>query len=133
MSVDPNVHDLLQFLREDDGGPVVMLNLVNFCEGGEELYREYVDALRCHVNEFGGQLIYFGRGSTMLVGSDSCDAVMMMEYPSRRAFINMLRDRRFRSAATIRSQSLRAATLQATTQYPSNTPNASYGSRSDVT
>ena len=39
--------DLDQFLAEDPGGPVVMLNLLRFRpDGGRERYQQYVDAVR---------------------------------------------------------------------------------------
>ena len=45
MAVDPRGADLKRFLQEDPGGPVVMLNLLRFADGGRELYARYADAL----------------------------------------------------------------------------------------
>ena len=44
MAVDPRGTDIKRYLQEDPGGPVVMLNLLRFAEGGRELYAQYADA-----------------------------------------------------------------------------------------
>ena len=41
MAVDPSGKDLKRYLEEDPGGPVVMLNLLRFKEGGREAYDRY--------------------------------------------------------------------------------------------
>jgi hypothetical protein len=45
MAVDPRGADLKRFLLEDPGGPVVMLNLLRFVEGGRESYDRYARGL----------------------------------------------------------------------------------------
>ncbi|WP_230598468.1 hypothetical protein ACJEDT_01780 [Rhodococcoides fascians] len=45
MAVDPRGRDLKRYLEEDPGGPVVMLNLLRFAEGGRDSYAEYAKAL----------------------------------------------------------------------------------------
>ncbi|GGF10530.1 hypothetical protein GCM10007298_03120 [Williamsia phyllosphaerae] len=39
MAIDPRGVGLKRFLAEDPGGPVVMLNLLRFAEGGRDDYR----------------------------------------------------------------------------------------------
>ncbi|GAA1457865.1 hypothetical protein GCM10009619_12730 [Williamsia maris] len=39
MAIDPRGVGLKRFLAEDPGGPVVMLNLWRFAEGGRDDYR----------------------------------------------------------------------------------------------
>ena len=41
MAIDPRGADLKRYLQEDPGGPVVMLNLLRFAEGGRESYFRY--------------------------------------------------------------------------------------------
>ena len=41
MAIDPRGSDLKRLLAEDDGGPLVMLNLLRFTEGGRETYADY--------------------------------------------------------------------------------------------
>src|SRR3954462_2087254 len=45
MAIDPRGADLKRFLHEDPGGPVVMLNLLRFAEGGRESCDQYAKAL----------------------------------------------------------------------------------------
>ena len=45
MAIDPRGADLKRYLQEDHDGPVVMLNLLRFAEGGRELYDQYARAL----------------------------------------------------------------------------------------
>ena len=41
MAIDPHGSDLKQFMADDPGGPVVMLNLLRFADGGRESYDTY--------------------------------------------------------------------------------------------
>jgi hypothetical protein len=45
MAIAPRGADLKRYLQEDPGGPVVMLNLLRFAEGGRESYDQYAKAL----------------------------------------------------------------------------------------
>ena len=45
MAINPRGADLKQFLAEDPGGPVVMLNLLRFADGGRESYATYSRAV----------------------------------------------------------------------------------------
>ncbi|WP_211257860.1 hypothetical protein [Lentzea albidocapillata] len=78
-----------RLLAEDPGGPVVMLNLLRFAEGGAESYREYALHLReTFLPRYGGEVLYAGTGSTVLVAEEgqSWDAVIVVRYPDRAAF-----------------------------------------------
>lgn len=55
--------DLDRFLAEDDGKPVVMLNLLRFRpDGGRERYFEYVNRVGPLVARYGAEIIYAGDG-----------------------------------------------------------------------
>jgi len=45
--------DLEGFLADDPGGPVVMLDLLRFADGGRERYHEYGNAITAVVETFG--------------------------------------------------------------------------------
>jgi len=45
MAVNPRGADLQAFLSADSHGPVVMLNLLRFADGGRESYARYAQAL----------------------------------------------------------------------------------------
>jgi len=117
MAIDPRGADLKRFLSDDPGGPVVMLNLLRFREGGRSSYQRYVDALRTEfLPRFGGEVLYAGDGSTTLIGEDgqSWDAVLIVRYSSRDAFSRMVADPEYQQVTPMRTEALSEAVLQAT-------------------
>jgi uncharacterized protein (DUF1330 family) len=119
MSVDPTGQDLKRFLQEDDGQPVVMLNLLRFKpDGGAERYAEYAQAIIPFLNKVGGEVVYLGDAATPLVqpehGND-WDAVLLVRYPNRQAFSAMVADPDYQQITHLRTEALDAAVLQPTT------------------
>ena len=117
MPVDPRGSDLKRFLAEDPGGPVVMLNLLRFLpDGGRASYARYVEHFRRTAAPHGAEVLYAGDGSTALVADpgQSWDAVLLVRYPSRRAFSEMLRDPAYGEGTALRTSALEEAVLQAT-------------------
>jgi uncharacterized protein (DUF1330 family) len=117
MPIDPRGADLKRFLAEDPGGPVVMLNLLRFRpDGGRDRYREYVDAFSGHSARFGARALYVGDCDTVLVAPEGhrWDAVLVVEYPSRQAFSDMVADPDYQSITHLRTEALTDAVLQAT-------------------
>src|ERR1044071_3203797 len=107
--VDPTGADLKRFLAEDDGGPVTMLNLLRFKpDGGRESYNKYAKAIVPFLERVGGEVVYFGDGATPLVG-DAWDAVLLVRYPSRRAFSEMVADPDYQQITHLRTEALDAA------------------------
>lgn len=117
MAVDPRGADLKRYLQEDPGGPVVMLNLLRYVEGGQESYDRYAEALRTtFLPRYGGEILYAGSGSTPLVAEtgQDWDAVLLIRYPSRDAFSRMVADPEYQQVTALRTQALTEAVLQAT-------------------
>lgn len=116
-AVDPTGADLKRFLAEDDGGEVVMLNLLRFAEGGEASYRAYAKAIVPFLEKVGGEVVYAGRTGTALVAPDGYDwdAVLLVRYPSRTAFSRMVADPEYQQVTHLRTEALSAAVLQPTT------------------
>lgn len=117
MAVDPTGAALQQLLAEDAGGPVVMLNLLRFDPAGGGDYAAYSRKVGTDIlPRYGAELVYYGQGSTALVAEDgqAWDAVMLVRYPSRQAFSEMLADPEFQAVASLRSEALTEAVLQAT-------------------
>jgi uncharacterized protein (DUF1330 family) len=116
MAIDPRGADLKRFLAEDDGGPVVMLNLLRFADGGRDRYGEYARAVTPFLRKVGGDVVYFGAGSTALVAEpgQAWDAVLLVRYPSRAAFAAMVADPEYQRITHLRTEALREAVLQAT-------------------
>ena len=117
MAVDPRGVDLKRYLAEDPGGPVVMLNLLRFREGGQDSYASYAAALSTtFLPRVGGEVLYAGDGSTALVAEDgqAWDAVLLVRYPSRAAFSAMVADPDYQEVTHLRTEALAEAVLQAT-------------------
>jgi uncharacterized protein (DUF1330 family) len=120
MAVDPTGADLKAFLAEDDGRPVTMLNLLRFAPGGRERYDEYARALEAtFLPQVGAEVLYAGDGHTALVAEDgqAWDAVLLVRYPSRRAFSQMVADPAYQEVTHLRTEALVEAVLQPTTAW----------------
>jgi uncharacterized protein (DUF1330 family) len=104
------------FLNDDDGQPVVMLNLLRFREdGGRERYAEYLAVAGPIVARFGAEIVYVGNGLPALSAEpgQAWDAVALVRYPNRRAFADMAMDADYRDkAAPMREAALAEAVLQ---------------------
>ena len=116
MAVNPVGADLKRFLAEDPGGPVVMLNLLRYGDGGEADYREYVARLDPFLAEIGASVLYVGDCSTRLVAPEGhrWDAVLLVRYPSRRAFSEMVANPAYQRITGLRTAALEEAVLEAT-------------------
>jgi uncharacterized protein (DUF1330 family) len=98
-SIRPNAEQFKELAAADDSGPVVMLNLLKFkdhaAEGngsGAAEYRRYGDAAVRMIEERGGRVLWQGRAEQTLIGdpNERWDSVVLVEYPSRKAFIEMV-------------------------------------------
>ncbi|MDQ2700659.1 MAG: DUF1330 domain-containing protein [Actinomycetota bacterium] len=117
MKVDPVAEDIRTFLAEDDGQPVVMLNLLCFDgEEGRNTYIEYSGKTLPHLQRVEGEVLYFGAAQTPLVpdGETRWDAVMLVRYPSRTAFLEMVADPEYQEISKLRTRALKDAVLQPT-------------------
>ncbi len=117
MAIDPRGADLKALLADDPGGPVVMLNLLRFTEAGRSSYDAYARALsETFLPKYGGTVLYDGDGSTAMVAEDgqAWDRVLLVQYPSRQAFSDMVADPDYQQVTHLRTEALTEAVLQAT-------------------
>lgn len=116
MAVDPTGEDLKRFLEEDPGGPVVMLNLLRFKPDGRRSYESYGRAVQPFMAQVGAELVYLGNCSTALVAPDGheWDAILLVRYPSRQAFGEMVANPDYQRTTHLRTEALSEAVLQAT-------------------
>lgn len=104
-----------QFMAQDDGNPVTMLNLLRFKpDGGRERYVEYLGKAGPLVARYGAEIIFTGNGMTALSAEpgQSWDAVALVRYPTRRAFASMIVDPDYIAAKSLRAAALVEAVLQ---------------------
>ncbi|HEX9175540.1 MAG TPA: DUF1330 domain-containing protein [Mycobacterium sp.] len=75
---------------------VVMVNLLKFNQpGGLERYLQYGQEVAPHVERVGGKVRYGGAAPTVVIGDGErpwWDAILVVEYPSPAAFIEMVTD-----------------------------------------
>jgi uncharacterized protein (DUF1330 family) len=120
MTVDPTGETIRQFRDEDDGGPVVMLNLLRYAgEEGRASYAQYSKQVVPFLEAVGGTVLHAGDCSTVLVAPDGhqWDAILVVRYPSRSAFLQMVGNPDYQAITGLRTAGLEAAVLQATTPY----------------
>ncbi|MFD5387830.1 DUF1330 domain-containing protein [Streptomyces sp. NPDC127074] len=116
--IDMDERALDVFLAEGPGGPVVMLNLLRFRpDGGRESYQRYIEALGPEINaRYGLRVEYLGDGGHALVAEEgqAWDTVLLVRYPSRQAFADMVRDPDYRAVSHLRAEALVESVLQPT-------------------
>jgi uncharacterized protein (DUF1330 family) len=118
MAIDPLGQDLKAFLAAAPEEPVVMLNLLRFAEGGRARYEDYLRHFRGHAESRGAEVLYYGTGDTPLVAEpgQDWDAVLLVRYPTRRAFSEMVADPAYQQGVHLRSDALVEAVLQPTSE-----------------
>ncbi|HSR94861.1 MAG TPA: DUF1330 domain-containing protein [Solirubrobacterales bacterium] len=93
--------------RTGDDTPVVMLNLLSFePDGGRERYEEYGEAVAPLLEEVGGRMVFMGAPAAALLGEDSWDLVVLVEYPTRQAFLDMVGSTGYQAIGHLRTEAL---------------------------
>jgi uncharacterized protein (DUF1330 family) len=98
--------------------PVVMVNLLKFRpDGGRESYARYGQEIAPHLQRVGGIVRYAGGAPTQVIGDDEkpwWDAILVVEYPSPSAFIDMVTNEHFLRSHEFRANALDRGDLIAT-------------------
>ena len=98
--------------KRADDGPVQMLNLLDFKKpGGAERYAEYSAGVAPLLEKAGARILYAGSSTGALIGPSEWDLVAVVEYPSRRAFIEMTSSPEYLEIAHLRTEALERAEL----------------------
>jgi uncharacterized protein (DUF1330 family) len=118
-AIRPNKQQFLDLMNSSDEGPVVMLNLLKFKprEGAAE-YNKYGDSVVKMVEARGGKVLWLGRVDQTLIGdvdADAWDAVALVQYPSRKAFVEMTTSKEYDAAHEHRESGLERTLLLACT------------------
>jgi uncharacterized protein (DUF1330 family) len=91
-----------------------MLNLLEFLpEGGAKRYAEYGEAVAPLFQRAGGKPIFAGRPSESLIGEGSWDLMLVVEYPTRQAFLDMVSSPEYQAIEHLRSEALMRSELRA--------------------
>ncbi len=126
MTIYPTAEQFSQLLASDDGKPVVMVNLLRYKPAagepdtgktGEQAYRAYGEAMVPFVLSKGGRLIWSGTVSSQVIGTggEEFHSVAIMEYPSRKIFVEIAMDPFVAKIGAHRAAGLEMQWLLATT------------------
>ena len=102
--------------------PVVMLNLLKYREiaesgfgvdglSGEEAYKEYGRQFATLSPRFGGEPIWLGEALNTIIGDEQWDVVILVRYPARKNFTDMIEDPDYQAISPIRSAALEDSRL----------------------
>ena len=106
-----------------------MLNLLRFKEhasapdegvSGQEAYQRYGDAMRKLVESRGGRVVWMGRidGQVIGEGAEGFHVAALVEYPSRKAFVEIATSPEVAAIGVHRAAGLEGQWLLATTERP---------------
>jgi uncharacterized protein (DUF1330 family) len=101
--------------------PVVMVNLLKFKpEGGLESYRQYGQEVVPHLEQVGATLRYAGGAPSVVIGNGEqpwWDAILIVEYPTPQAFIDMVTTQEYAKVHEHRATALDRGDLIATSTW----------------
>ena len=98
-SISPNESQIRQLVSRIDDGPVVMVNLLKFrrqatgaAESGAAAYARYAEVVTGLIEDLGGRTVWRGKADQILIGDSEADwdMAVLVEYPTRRAFLEMV-------------------------------------------
>ena len=104
-AIEPQNEQIAAFLATEPGGsPIVMLNLLRFREqadypagfeaepcSGREAYLRYAQHAIAALEKVGGSIVWSGQALATVIApqGESWDEVILVEYPSKEAFLEL--------------------------------------------
>lgn len=123
--VTPTTEQLAALAGSPEEGPVVMLNLLRYRDEasdgsgrtGREAYLQYGVLVIEMVLDRGGSVVFQGSADEMVIGpsDEAWDDVVLVRYPSRAAFLDMVTSEAYRAAHVHRAAALADSRLLAMT------------------
>ena len=105
-----------------DDEPVVMLNMLEFADDGGESYRRYSASAMPLIESRGGYVLYAGVPLTDRGSGGHWDLVLLVFYPSRASFLDLIADPEYRRGLADRSAGLKRTVVYAFRQVPGTPP-----------
>jgi uncharacterized protein (DUF1330 family) len=128
MPIGPTKEQIETLVNSELETPVVMLNLLKFAErtggdgngaqSGRNSYARYGDRVRSMLEKVGGRVLWQGQADSVVIGgeADDWDAVILVEYPSRQAFLEMTSSPKYQEVSKDRTAGLADSRLIAMTE-----------------
>jgi uncharacterized protein (DUF1330 family) len=129
--LEPSREQLRSFIEADAAdAPVVMINLLRYQEradyapgfdaepcSGREAYQRYGALVAPHLASVGGRMLWLGsvQASVIAPEEERWDDAILVEYPSRKAFLEMVTNPEYLEVARHRTAALDDSRLIATT------------------
>ena len=124
--IKPTREQIQRLVESPDDGPVVMLNLLRFAKTaggnaatGAQSYETYGDQMREIMAQRGIKLLWHGRADSVVIGDDDgddWDMVLLVEYPSRKVFLEMGTSKEYEKVGEHRTAALVDSRLIACTE-----------------
>ncbi|SRR5260370_723688 len=119
MAIEPSPGELQRFRQADDRKPLVLVQLLRFREGGRERYLEYSAKAQLILGRLGAQVLYAGECmQPLLAESPAWDGVVIVRYPSRAAYLEMLADTEYQAITGLRRAALAEVMLLQMNDWP---------------
>jgi uncharacterized protein (DUF1330 family) len=129
MPLQPTGEQIKALVNSALEGPVVMLNLLRYADRatgdaaasaitGAQSYEKYAEEVQSHLAKVGARLLWRGRADSVVIGTDAddWDEVLLVEYPSRKAFLQMVSQKDYEKTSEHRTNALVDSRLIAMTE-----------------
>jgi uncharacterized protein (DUF1330 family) len=124
--IKPTGEQIKRVAQSELDGPVVMLNLLKYDKqakdgegSGREAYERYGAEMQKIMADRGIKLLWRGRADSVIIGDDDADdwdTVLLVEYPSRKAFLEMSGSKEYEGVGKHRTSALLDSRLIACTE-----------------
>lgn len=120
-SLEPTAEQFAALAARPPDAPVVMVNLLKFkASGGLESYQRYGREVAPHLERVGATLRYAGTAPAYAIGDGErpwWDAILIVEYPTPQAFIDMVTTQEYAKVHEHRAAGLERGDLIATSAW----------------
>ena len=120
-TLGPTAEQLTALTSRPADAPVLMVNLLKFeTTGGLESYQRYAREVASHLDRVGATLRYAGTAPGVVIGDGErpwWDAILVVEYPTPQAFIDMVTTPDYANVHQHRAAALERGDLIATSAW----------------
>jgi uncharacterized protein (DUF1330 family) len=120
-SLEPTPEQIQALAARPADEPVVMINLLQFrADGGRQSYLRYMQEVIPHLQRVGGTVRYAGESPAVVIGEGGkpwWDTIIVVEYPSPAAFLDMVTNEEYLTVHEYRVGSLDRGDLIATSTW----------------
>jgi uncharacterized protein (DUF1330 family) len=121
VSLEPTPEQIAALAARPADTPVVMINLLQFrANGGLDSYVRYAQEVAPHLQRVGGTVRYAGAAPSVVIGEGEkpwWDAIIVVEYPSPAAFLDMVTNKDYLTVHEHRAAALDRGDLIATSTW----------------